>query len=81
MHRDELLKQLRSLGVNISIKQLYKWAESDLIAAPKPLPRDPKVGRPHEEIRRGRSMDWPDATLEETAAVWLIRKKFKKKDD
>jgi hypothetical protein len=64
MDSDELVSQLHNLGIDVPKGTLRRWASEGLIKGPEP------VGR---KGRRGRFMSWSSESLEQAAAIYVIR--------
>jgi hypothetical protein len=64
MDSDELVSQLHKLGINVPKGTLRRWASEGLIRGPEPMGRKGK---------RGRFMSWPSETVEQAAAIYVIR--------
>lgn len=64
MDSDELVSQLHNLGFDVPKGTLRRWASEGLIKGPAPVGRKGK---------RGRFMSWPSETVEQAAAIYVIR--------
>jgi hypothetical protein len=64
MDSDELISQLHELGMDVPKGTLRRWASEGLIKGPEPEGRKGK---------RGRFMSWPSKTVEQAAAIYIIR--------
>ncbi len=64
MDSDELVSQLHNLGIDVPKGTLRRWASEGLIRGPEPVGRKGK---------RGRFMSWPSESLEQAAAIYVIR--------
>ncbi len=60
----DVTDKLRTLGVTIPAGTIRRWSAEGLLPAPQ---------RVQNPAGRGRLSDWPDATVEEAAAVWALR--------
>jgi hypothetical protein len=66
MNTKELVDKLQKiLGVEVPKGTLRRWAHEGLIPSPQP------IGRKGE---RGRFVSWPQETVEQAAAVYIVRK-------
>ncbi|MGZ4864520.1 MAG: hypothetical protein ACXV5H_04765 [Halobacteriota archaeon] len=64
MKAEELQSELKQIGIDVPMGTLGRWAHEDLISGPR---------RYTEPGKRGHFADWPEASLEETAACWVVR--------
>ena len=64
MNIEAITQKLRALGVTVPAGTIRRWSAEGLVPAPQ---------RVQNPAGRGRLSDWPEATVEEAAAVWALR--------
>lgn len=64
MDHEQLAERLQELQIQLPIGTLRRWAAEGLIEGPK------RGSRPS---RRGRFGDWPEKSLEDAVATWMVR--------
>ncbi|MGZ4848600.1 MAG: hypothetical protein ACXV3D_03000 [Halobacteriota archaeon] len=85
MDQKELHDGLLKLGAYIPPSTLRRWASGGLIQPPirYSKPRSRRVGRPEKrrgieaKAKPGRFSYWPQESLEDAAAVWIMRNPFR----
>ncbi|MGZ7112241.1 MAG: hypothetical protein ACXVIU_13180 [Halobacteriota archaeon] len=64
MKANELQSELKQIGIDVPMGTLGRWAHEGLIEGPR---------RYTERGKRGHFAEWLEASLEETAACWVVR--------
>jgi hypothetical protein len=95
MDDEQFVKRLEDLGLSTTIGQLRRDAAQGLIPTPpiRYQRRRKRAGRPPNSVKAAKEgrivqkahlgrlpRDWPEEALEEAAAVWAVRKRYRSGD-